>query len=133
LIVRATSLILLPIYTRSMDPAEFGTLELLYRNIDILALCLFLNGNRLAALTFYNQENGEDRKRIIVGTSLCFGLLNVAVTGGLAILLAGPINGLLGIGSSALLRLAFLAALLDALTIIPLALTQARLESLFYS
>lgn len=133
ILVKLASLVLLPVYTRSLDPAEFGTLELLYRNIDILTLCLFLNGNRLACLTFYGQARGDDRKRAVVGTAICFGLLNVAFTGGLAILLAGPISGLLGIGGAGLLRVAFLYSLVDALTIIPLALAQARLESLFYA
>jgi O-antigen/teichoic acid export membrane protein len=132
IIVKGVNVGLMPIYTRYLDPAEYGALELLGRATDLLLLCLFLNGNCLAIVTCYNQSSSDEQKRKIAGSALVFGFLGVAVVGGPAFALAGPISGFLGLKSVYLVRLAFLGAFSNALVAVCLALAQARLESMVY-
>ncbi|WP_165250230.1 lipopolysaccharide biosynthesis protein [Paludisphaera soli] len=130
MVLKAGGILLLPIFTRFLDPDDFGTLELLNRATDVLLLCLFANGSCLAVITFYNQATDEGRRRRIAATALLYGALNVAAVGLPGLLLAGPIGEWLGIGDASLVRLAFLGALSDALLLVCLSLVQARVESI---
>ena len=132
-VVKGVTILLLPILTHNLDPAEYGVLELLNRATDVLCLCLFLNGNCLAVITCYNQTQSEDRRQQIAGSALVFGALCVLAVGGLAEAFAGPITALLGVNSIELVRLAFLGALCDAFVAVCLALTQARVESVTFT
>jgi O-antigen/teichoic acid export membrane protein len=130
---RVCSLILLPIFTRNLDPAAFGTLELLNRATEVVLLCLFLNGNCLATIALYNQVRDPAGRRRVAATSLVFGGFCVALIGGVALGMTGPIASWLGVPSRGLLRLALLAAMADAWVVVGLAHAQARVEALAYS
>lgn len=133
LIARMGSLMLLPIYTRNLDPSDYGILELLNRATDILLLCLFLNGLCLAAISFYHQAPSEESRRRVVGSVLVCGSFFIGLIGLAAVTLAGPIAALTGVGNTGLVRLAFLAALGEALVCLCLALNQAREEATRYT
>lgn len=133
LVTRMGSIILLPIFARSLEPSEYGTLELLNRATDLLILCLFLNGVCLAAISFYNQAVSEEDRRRVVGSVLVCGSFFIGLIGLAALILAGPIAVLIGVGNTGLVRLAFLAALADALPSLCLALMQAREEAISYT
>lgn len=130
---RMGSIILLPIFTRNLGPDEYGTLELLNRATDVLTLCFFLNGVCLAAISFYNQADGEEGRRRVVGSVLTCGSLFVGLVGLAAFALADPLGVLIGVGDSRLVRLAFLAALADALVTLCLSLFLAREQAASYT
>jgi O-antigen/teichoic acid export membrane protein len=91
-------------------------------------------------LTFYQQSSHEVERRQIVSTTLGLFAFTCLLGGGPVLLLADPISawlsGVLGQGqtviSPGLLRLAILGILLEPWTLLPLALIQARVESLTF-
>jgi O-antigen/teichoic acid export membrane protein len=140
LLLQAAGVILLPLYTRCLKPADYGVLEVLGRLAETVAPLLLFGGFRQALLTFYQQSSHEIERRQIVSTTLGLFAFTCLVGGGPVLLLAEPISGwlsgVLGQGqtiiSPALLRLAILAILLEPWTLLPLALIQARVESLTF-
>jgi O-antigen/teichoic acid export membrane protein len=137
LLVQAASFVLLPLYTRCLTPADYGVLEVLSRMAETVGTCLMFGGLRQALLTFYQQSPDEAGRRQVVATML--GLLGttVLVGGGLVLASAGPLSGLLNQFmhkgdapiSTGLLRLAIAAILLEPFSQLPLALLQARVQS----
>jgi O-antigen/teichoic acid export membrane protein len=137
LLVQAGGFLLLPLYIRCLTPAEYGVLEVLSRLAETVGTCLMFGGFRQALLTFYQQCGEEVGRRRIVSSTL--GLMACACLGGgaLVLALAGPLStwlgGLVQEGtaplSAGLLRLAVLGILLEPLSLIPLALAQARREA----
>lgn len=129
LLLQAASVLLLPLYTRYLSPAEFGVLDVLNRLGEVLCICLMVNGISKAAVAFYRQaEDEEDRAR----TAATLTLFLAAILGGIGLLvvpLAGGAGEFFGMHDSALLTFGVLTALLQATTAIPLALMQSRLES----
>lgn len=133
LALKLGGIVLLPIFTRRLEPSEYGTLELLNRATDMLLLCLFLSGTCLAAVAFYNQTRDDGTRRRVVGSVLVLNSAFIGVIGAASFALARPIGVLIGVGDPSLVRLAFSAALLDALVTIGLSLIQARVESVRYT
>jgi len=132
LILQAGSIVLLPLYTRHLAPAEFGVLEIISRVGDILNICLMAGGIRMAALTFYNQSKDEiEREKAVTATTITVYLL-VILGGAVAVAFPGRIGSAIGVDRPALVAFGILSVLLDALAIVPLALMQARVESLRY-
>jgi O-antigen/teichoic acid export membrane protein len=134
LLLQAAGFLLLPIYVRCLSEAEYGILEVLNRVGEVLAIFLLGSGLRQALFTFHGQSRDEAERRRVVGTLLTLtgGLL---LSGGtLLLLLAGPISGMLKSASDpGLLRLAIFATLLEGLTLLLQALSQARQESVFFT
>ncbi len=137
LVLQAGGVVLLPLYTHCLSPADYGVLEVLGRLAETVGTCLLFGGFRQALGTFYQQSSHEEDRRRIVSTTLGLFAITCLLGGGPVLLLAGPISGWLSAalehGSTAinggLLRLAVLAVLLEPLTLIPLTLIQARMES----
>jgi O-antigen/teichoic acid export membrane protein len=138
LLVQAGGFVLLPLYTRYLTPADYGVLEVLSRLSETVGTCLMFGGLRQALLTFYQQSPDEADRRQVVATM--FGLLGITIVlgGGVIVAFVEPLCGLLNqfmhAGdasiSSALLRLALLAVLLEPFIQMPLTLFQARVESM---
>jgi O-antigen/teichoic acid export membrane protein len=137
LLVQAGGFVLLPLYTRYLTPADYGVLEVLSRMAETLGTCLMFGGLRQALLTFYQQSAHEAERRQIVATMLSLLGTTILLGGGLVLVGAGPLSGLLNrfthTGdapiSTGLLRLAILAILLEPFSQAPLTLLQARIES----
>jgi O-antigen/teichoic acid export membrane protein len=129
LALKLGSLVLLPIFTRNLDPSEYGAMELLNRGTEILVICLFLNGICLAAISFYNQARDDQARQRVVGSVLVFGFFFVGILGLVAQTLVQPLSVLIGVNNPNLVRLAILAAMADGLLSICLSLTQARIEA----
>jgi O-antigen/teichoic acid export membrane protein len=137
LILQAGGVVLLPLYTRCLNPADYGVLEVLGRLAETVGTCLLFGGFRQALGTFYQQSSGEDDRRRIVVSTLGLFAVTCLVGGAPVLLLADPISGWLSAAlehggtaiDAGLLRLAVLAVLLEPLTLIPLTLIQARMES----
>jgi O-antigen/teichoic acid export membrane protein len=74
---RIASVIMLPVYTRALLPADYGTLDLVDQTMSILAI---LAGGQLAAGLFYFYANAEsDEKREAVISTAMIGTLGFAV------------------------------------------------------
>jgi O-antigen/teichoic acid export membrane protein len=125
-------MLLVPLYTGHLTPAEFGTLELIQRTGDVLLICLMLGGLRLAALTFYQQApTDHDRARVAATTSVAV-LLLLLLLGAIVLLSARFLSTATRVGSPDLLCFGLLATLLEATMVVPLVLIQARTESVLF-
>jgi len=79
---RVSGLVMLPIYTRYLTPADYGVVELLTLSINILGILVGLRLGQ-ALFRYYILAEGEDRKREVVSTVQ----LTVMATSGLGTLL----------------------------------------------
>ena len=79
--------ILLPLYTHSFAPAQYGLLELLNRVADVLLLFVFM-GTRQAYIRFYFDDDTDRWRRTVTATTLVFALGSAAVLVPFAILLS---------------------------------------------
>lgn len=130
--MQLASVVLLPLYTHYLSPADYGVLEILDRTGQIIVLLLLGNGVRMATFSFYCQANTPEERRqtfssiaVVLWTILAIGaLLSVALSPLLAsaLQIGNPLLVLLGIG----------VVLLQGLVALPLALMQARVESLSF-
>jgi O-antigen/teichoic acid export membrane protein len=134
LLLQAAGFLLLPIYVRYLKEDGYGTLEVLSRIGEVLAICLLGSGIRQALLTFHGQSADEAERRRVVGTLLALSGSTLLVGGGLLLILAGPISAWLQTDCEpSLLRLAVMATLLEGLVSLLLTLAQARQESAFFT
>jgi O-antigen/teichoic acid export membrane protein len=136
-LVQAGGVVLVPLYTRCLSKADFGTLEVLGRCAEMAGTLLLISGLRQGLVAFY-QQSATDRERERVFRATMILLLGISLlVGTLMLALAGPVCGFFQQDSApamraGLLRLAFLAVLLEPLTLMPLALLQARVESVTF-
>lgn len=131
---RAVSVLLLPVYTRYLTPADYGVLQLLELAAEVTSL-LFVAGTRAGMLRFfYKTDSPEERKVVVSSTFLLEATL--ALLGGLALVLcAEPVWRfmLTGEGSVGLVRLAALNFIFNTLCFTPFALLQAEQKARAYS
>lgn len=133
LLVYAAGFLLLPLYVRALSPAEYGTLDVLNRLGEVVLLCLLFKGLRQAMFSFHNQARDERERRAVVGSALFVTLLLLGLGGGIACVAAAPISEWLDLGTPDVLRLAVLAVFVEALSVLLLALAQARQEASFHA
>ena len=132
LATQLVSAVLLPLYTYYLTPADFGVLDLLQRTGSIVVLLLLGQGIRMATFAFYCQAKSAHEQRQVFST------ITVVIA---AILLIGAIAGaalapwlarVLDIDDPRLVTLGIVVVLLEAFTALPMALMQARIDSLRY-
>ena len=125
-------LILFPLYTNYLNPTEYGILDMIQRAAEFVNMVLMIGGIRLAALTFFRQaKSEEERRKVAVTISLLLWLFVVGAIV-LSIFFSRQIDVYVKIGDLKLLAFGMATALLESLIVVPMALTQARLESLRY-
>ncbi len=132
LLLQASGVVLLPLYTRYLVPADFGILEILERTGSVLAILLMANGIKGAAFSFFCQARDEtERARIVATVSLVIWL---GLLIGLAAIVAGaqPLSRLLGIDDARLTVLGLAASIAQLLPMLPMYFMQARLQSVAY-
>ena len=132
ILLQAASVVLVPLYTRYLTPAEFGVLEMVGRIGEVFSICLLANGIRLAAFTFYCQAKGDLERRRTAATVLWAPLVIVFGAGLLAAAVAPFLDAISGIGDPALVVFGIVMIMLEGTTVVPLALIQARVESAYY-
>lgn len=123
---RLASFLLIPLYTRYFSPSEYGTLALIL--IVVAVLSIFLNLGMSSALFKFFFETDDRRKRTtIVSTAFFFLVVSTIVFVLVSIRFADSISRLVfrSYDYRLFLTIAFLTALVDALTNIPLALLRA--------
>ncbi len=84
IIQRIVSFIMLPIYTRYLTPADYGTIELLSMILDVTSIITGL-GIGQAVFRFYSFYERENEKKEIISTSLML-VIMVNILGFLTIL-----------------------------------------------
>jgi O-antigen/teichoic acid export membrane protein len=129
LLLQVSGFVLLPIYTRALSPGSYASLEVLNRVCDVMVICLMVPGIRQSVLAFYNQSHDETERQRVVGSAITLVLSVAAVGGCLAIFLAGPLSARISLEGSSLMRLAMLSSALELTVVIPMVVTQARVEA----
>ena len=91
---RITALVMLPIYTRYLSPADYGVLELLSMAIEITGILVGLRISQ-AMFRFYILAEGEQEKDEIVSTVLFTVLASSTFGAALLYLAAEPLSALI--------------------------------------
>lgn len=92
--MNALSFLLIPLYTRRIEPGEYGVLELLNRTQGILGLVV-MGGLGLAAMAFYQLEAANAERRTKVFSTAMLGVfLNGVILVGLIYVFADSISTL---------------------------------------
>ncbi|MEI8371255.1 MAG: oligosaccharide flippase family protein [Planctomycetota bacterium] len=131
-VIQLASVVLLPLYTHYLAPSDYGVMEVIERIGQIVNICLMTSGVRQATFAFYLQAADQaDRERVAV-TITTF-LVAIFVIAGLSIIAISPMLApLLGIENPWLLVFGVVTVLAELFLVIPLALMQARVESLAF-
>jgi O-antigen/teichoic acid export membrane protein len=122
---RAVSLVMLPIYTRFLTPADYGVLQLVEMSLDLIAI---LFGSHLGAGIFrlYQKTDVPAERAAVVSTA--FGVVTVAyAAAGAAAYLAAPWLSEVVFGSDArtdLVRIASATLAVQGLVLVPLSYLQ---------
>jgi O-antigen/teichoic acid export membrane protein len=132
LLLQAASVVLLPLYTRYLTPADYGILEILNRTGDVLTVFLMANGLVGAAFSFYCQAESDEERAGVAATVNLVVWTGIAAGLALAICGSGLIDTLLRIGDRRLTILGLCASFVQLLPVMPMALMQARVESTAY-
>ena len=123
-------LILFPLYTNYLPPGDYAILDIIDRSAWLINIIFVVSGIRLATLTFYKQAKSEEEKRKVAVT-LSFFLWGMVATAILStFFLAVPLDTFFKTDDPALLIFGLSTALVGSLVTIPMALMQARMESL---
>jgi O-antigen/teichoic acid export membrane protein len=125
-------LILFPLYTNYLTPADYGILDVINRVTEVINVTLLIGGIRLAAIVFYRQAESEKERRTIAVTLslLLWGLIGLAIL--ISIVFSGYFDHFLKTNNPQLLAFGMTVALMETITSIPMTLMQARLESIRY-
>jgi O-antigen/teichoic acid export membrane protein len=91
---RITALVMLPIYTRYLTPADYGVLELLLMAIEFSGILVGLRISQ-AMFRFYILADGETERKVIVSTVLLNILLTSSLGAAVLYLSARPLAFLL--------------------------------------
>jgi len=129
----AIALILLPIYTRYLTPADYGILEIL--TITVLFVSVFLQlglGSAIFKIVLYDKSESED---VLVSTAFYFLTISSGIVFIILYSLAPSIASMILDSSqyANLVRLIFFTAFLNVAGIIPLAKLRMHDESIKYS
>jgi O-antigen/teichoic acid export membrane protein len=132
LLVHAASVLLVPLYTRLLSPEEFGVLEVFNRVAEVASVCLLMGGLRQAVVVLYGRADCEPERRAVACTSVAM-IAGCTLAGAAVVLTAlGQAGEGLALGRPLLLHLAVVALLLEGVFVTLLALSQMRLESVFF-
>ena len=88
---RGVSLIMLPIYTRFLTPADYGVVELLSMLLDVASI-IFSARVGHAVFRFYCTVDSEDKKKNIISSALVLSLLLSSIGSVVVISLSGPLS-----------------------------------------
>ena len=129
---QAVSILLLPLYTRYLSPADFGVMEIIERIGNIMNICLMTGGVSQAAMAFYLQANDKaDRERVAVSVAVMLSICFV-LAGLVTIVVAPALSGWLELKNPKLLVFGALTVLTQLSLVLPLTMMQARVESIAY-
>jgi len=76
---RIVSFLMLPIYTTYLEPAEYGTLELVGLTIDVISTAIGI-GMTAAVMRFYFKYEDEESKKRVVSSALIGVITIIGIT-----------------------------------------------------
>lgn len=130
---RVVSVLMLPIYTQFLTPADYGTLQLLQMTTDV-AFVLFAAGTTAGVLRFWFKAADErERSEVMSSAMALVAMLSAAAAG--AVALASPLIArwaLGGGGSAGLVQLSAASFLLESMFAVPLLYAQAKQRSALF-
>jgi O-antigen/teichoic acid export membrane protein len=132
MLLLASGVVLLPLYTRCLTRTEFGVLEILERVSEVLVVALVLRGLPQGVLVLYRQARDPERRGQVVGAGVLLAIAAVILGMVSLALVAGPLSDGLQLASPSLLIVMALASLIDGISVVILATNQARTESTWY-
>jgi O-antigen/teichoic acid export membrane protein len=90
---RAVAFVMLPVYTRYLTPADYGTLQLIVVTFEVVSI---LAGSRLGAgiFHFYHKAQDSRGRRELLSTALLLMVGTYALASSLAFLAAAPLSRL---------------------------------------
>jgi O-antigen/teichoic acid export membrane protein len=117
---KAVSLVMLPVYTRYLTPADYGAIELIELSLDIITIAA---GSRLLSgvFRFYHKAESDPDRRAVISTAIWTVCIGYALVGALAFL-GAPWLARLVLGAdryTGLVQLGALSAATSALTFVP--------------
>lgn len=131
---KAIGFIMIPFYTRALDRADYGVLELASRTTDIISMVLAL-GMAAALIRFHAEaKSSEEKDRVIRTAIVSMGVVGFVASCLLA--LVAPPLGLVLFGTARyglILRLALVAMGLELATMVPLALLRLQERSALFA
>lgn len=131
---RAASLIMLPVYTRYLTPADYGVLQLLEMTVNVVAI-LLATGAGAGVMRFYFKYESEAERHSVFSTALVLGSAGKLVGSVIffwqapwlaELVLAGP-------HQADLIRITAMTFVLGGFTGLPMLLMQARRKSVLHS
>lgn len=124
--------VLLPLYTHYLNPAEYGIMDIIERVGGIVNICLMVGGLRQATLAFYLQAKEDSEREKIAITISTF----IAVIFCMALFIlyfgASVFAGWIKISDERLLVFGVITVVSECFLVVPLALMQARMESISF-
>lgn len=127
LVSRAASIIMLPVYTRLLTPADYGILQMLDITLDVIAIMLSA-GATAGVMRFYYKRERDDERRELLGSAFLM-LLGLNAVGSLAMIVATPLILSELLGPTATPTMVLLAALnftVGSLSVVPMLLLQMQ-------
>lgn len=133
LLSKALSVVMLPVYTRYLTPADYGVMGLIQMTLDIAAL---IAGGQIAQgiFRFYHKAQDERGKLEVVSTALLGLGVSYLAVGAMAFLSAEFLSRVVFASAvhAHLIRLASAALGLEAFLLVPLAYARVRDRSLLF-
>ena len=125
---------LLPIFTRTLSPADYGLFETLNVLLLLLATIGALGMDSAIIRFYFDSDKPEDRTRV-VSSAFWLALVASALIAGSGLLAAGGINEVLfpGADRKILVQLTLVTVVLAVVNTVQLALLQTRREAAKYS
>jgi O-antigen/teichoic acid export membrane protein len=124
---RAVSLVMLPLYTRALTPADYGVLQLLLLTMEVVAL-LVSAGAAAGVMRFYYRATTDDERHAVQWTALAL-LAGLNALGAVFVLAAAGPVALVTLKNATWapeLRLAALTFALEPFVAIPMLSLQVR-------
>ena len=131
---RAVSVIMIPLYTRYLSPADYGIMEIVELAISIVVITLGYSAIAQSMVRiYYDWKDSEDRNAVISTATLTLMVLGIFVTAG-AMFGAIPVSQLLFSTSdqTSLVRAFFVASYFGNLVEISLAYERLRDRPVFF-
>lgn len=130
---RAVAFVMLPIYTRYLTPADYGTIELILVTFEVVSLAA---GSQLGAgiFHFFHKVTSETARRQLLATTFLLMALSHTVASGAAYV-AAPALARLVFGAQNdpdLIRITAASLAFSSLLVVPLAYLQVRERSTLY-
>lgn len=128
------AILLLPLYTTYLTPADYGTLQIC-NILSSIIVTIILMGSSSALFKVYYNENNEEKRRVILGTTVIFYLVTALIILVPLVLFRKTISPILigGKSSSYLLFLVLIAAYLEGIINLGLAILRAHERSIAYA